>query len=348
MKINKSPRAFPLWMVLATGLAGAAFHTTNADTLFTVRQSFSIPDAKQGKARGWFWMPEDRPEQKVLEFRIPEAPPTTRITRDPRHGRAWLYAETDNQAARPLKIVTEFKVLRKAVSGLADPAKARPLTGEDRRAFAAELRADEKHMEITPEIRQIARRLAGDETNPVLLARKCFDFVIQKSEHYSKSGPKAKGLQLGSATECLEGRGDTCTDQHALFIALCRAQGIPCRLSYGSRVKPENAGRDFDPGYRCWPKFFAPGNDWVPVDVSSGDTAAAGQAHAFFGGLDENRLEWAEGRDFNLEPASAHRPDLVIRGWVELDGKPHSPIQRTVHFTRQSVTNVKAMAGVAN
>ena len=270
----------------------------------------------------------------VLEFRIVEAPESLRVTRDPRYGRSWLHADVAANPEKLLRVVTEFKVVRRKVSGMADAQKTGAITDEHRRAFAADLRLDEKHMEVTPTIQKIADDLAANEKNPVLQAHKFFDFVIAKSEHYSKSGSTVKGKGLGDAMECLAGTGDTCTDQHALFIALCRARGIPTRLMYGSRVKPENAGKDHDPGYRCWPKFFAPGLGWVPLDVSSGDTGGD-RASEWFGGLDENRIEWAEGRDFDLEPRSQVRPDLVIRGWVEVDGKPHKGLDRVVNFQRQ-------------
>lgn len=322
---------------LALVLAALGFAvTTAADTVFAVRQTFTVTnvpaDAKQ--VRGWFWMPEDRPEQRVLEFRILEAPESLRITRDPRYGRSWLYAEAAADPENPLRVVTEFKVHRRKIGGLALAERTRPLTDADRRAFASELRRDEKHMEVSAKIQSLADRLAGDETNPVLLAQRFFEHVIEVSDHYSKFGPTPKGLCLGSAEECLAGSGDCCTDQHALFIALCRARGIPCRLIYGSRLRPDNAGKDFDPGYRCWPNFFAPGLGWVPLDISSADTAGD-RAMEWFGGLDENRLEWAEGRDFELEPRSAVRPDLVIRGWVEVDGKPFEGLARVLHFRPQ-------------
>jgi transglutaminase-like putative cysteine protease len=322
---------------LAALLGVLACAPTFADTIYTVRQTFSVKDVPAGakNVRGWFWMPEDRPEQRVLEFRVTEAPSSLRITRDPRYGRSWIYAEA---AGDKLRVVTEFKVLRRKVSGMADATKAAPMTAEYSRAFATELRLDEKYMEVSPEIRLVANDLAGKETNPVLQARKFFQFVIDKSDHYSKFGSSPKGLCLGSAKECMLGTGDCCTDQHALFIALCRARGIPCRLMYGSRLKPENEGKDHDPGYRCWPNFFAPGLGWVPLDISSADTVPAERAAEWFGGLDENRMEWAEGRDFDLEPRSAVRPDLVIRGWVEVDGKPHKGLDRVANFTRQVMT----------
>ena len=310
-----------------------------ADTVYTVKQTFTVKDlpADAKNVRGWFWMPEDRPEQRVLEFRVTEAPESFRITRDARHGRSWLHAETA-ASDKPLRIVTEFKVLRRSVSGLANAKLAAPMTQEYNRAFAAEMRLDEKQMEVTPEIRKVANQLAGKETNPVLQARKFFQYVIDKSEHYSKFSPTPKGLCLGSAKECMLGTGDCCSDQHALFIALCRARGIPCRMMFGSRLKPENEGKDHDPGYRCWPNFFAPGLGWVPLDISSADASTPDRAGDWFGGLDENRLEWAEGRDFDLEPRSAVRPDLIIRGYVEVDGKPHKGFDRVVNFKRETTS----------
>lgn len=326
-------RGTPIALAALTYITAASAH---ADAIYTVRQTFSVKDlpSDSKQVRGWFWMPEDRPGQKVLEFRVVEAPKSFRITRDPRYGRSWLYADAPSKG-QPLQVVTEFKLLREKISGMADASKTHALTPEHRRTFAAELRKDEKHMEVTPKIQKIADELAGAEKNPVLQARRFFDFVIEKSEHYSKSGSTPKGLCLGDANECLAGTGDCCTDQHALFIALCRARGIPCRLMYGSRLKPENAGKDHDPGYRCWPTFFAPNLGWVPLDISSADAAPTDRAGEWFGGLDENRIEWAEGRDFDLEPRSHVRPDLVIRGWLEVDGKPHSGLVRSLKFERQ-------------
>ncbi|MFM8978881.1 MAG: transglutaminase-like domain-containing protein, partial [Planctomycetia bacterium] len=313
---DKAPAAVPAPAVAPRPLS---------QTTYAVRHQLSVKDlpADAKQVRIWFWMPEDTPEQRVLDFRIVEAPEGVRITRDPQYGRSWIYAEVAADPARPPRIVTEFQLLRREVGGLADASKATPLTAEHRLAFARELRLDEKHMEVTPEIRKLADELCGSETNPVLQARKCFDYVIFKSDHYSLTGPAPQGKCLGDAMECLAGTGDCCTDQHALFIALCRARGIPCRLIYGSRLNYKNEGKDYDPGYRCWPRFFAPGLGWLPVDVSAADSTKDGDGERWFGGLDDRRIEWAEGRDFDLEPRSAVKPDLVIRGHVEVDGKVH-------------------------
>ena len=159
-------------------LASLACAPVFADTIHTVTQTFTVKDlpADAKNVRGWFWMPEDRPEQRVLEFRVSEAPPSFRITRDPRYGRSWLYAEAA-ASDKPLRIVTEFKVLRRSVSGLADAKKAGPMTDAYRRAFAPELRLDEKQMEVSPEIRKVANDLAGKDTNPEIGRASCRERV---------------------------------------------------------------------------------------------------------------------------------------------------------------------------
>lgn len=75
-------------------------------------------DANQ--VRGWFWMPENRPEQPLLDRRIVEAPATFRITRDPRYGRSWLCAEAPADAKAPLRVVTEFTIVRRPAAGMGD------------------------------------------------------------------------------------------------------------------------------------------------------------------------------------------------------------------------------------
>src|SRR4051812_3099323 len=151
-------RSFGVLGIFLLFFGGACAHDALADATYTVRQTFSVKDLPQGakRVRGWFWMPEDLPEQRVIDFRVVEAPESFRITRDPQYGRRRLYAEVAANPDKQLRIVTEFKLIRKRVSGMADPAKTGPLTDEHRRTFAAELRLDEKHMEVTPRIQMIA------------------------------------------------------------------------------------------------------------------------------------------------------------------------------------------------
>ncbi len=331
------------FLIAPTGASGADRPETGGDaapprqTTYDVAHTLTVEGLPEGahRVRMWFWMPEDRPGQRVLDFRVTEGPDGVRITRDPEYGREWVYADAQVDGAGRARIATEFTLVREVVAGRADPALCGPLTDEHRRTFARELRLDEPHMEVTPEMRKAADAICGDETNVVRQARLIFDHVVSKTDHYSVFGASPQGKCLGDAQECMAGTGDCCTDQHALFIALARARGIPCRLFFGSRLQPQNAGKEHDPGYRCWPNFFAPGIGWVPLDISAADKAVSqGQSpDPWFGGLDDRRVEWAEGRSFRLEPAPDNAPDLVIRAWVEVDGKPYRDYARRLTFT---------------
>src|SRR5262245_9348707 len=75
-----------------------------AETTYDVGHPFAVKDVPAGakRVRVWFWMPEDRPEQKVLDFRITSAPEGARVTRDPGYGRSWVHV--DAAAGEPVKI----------------------------------------------------------------------------------------------------------------------------------------------------------------------------------------------------------------------------------------------------
>ena len=157
-------------------------------------------------------------------------------------------------------------------------------------------------------------------------------WVVANTDHYSKKGaPKSSGK--GSAEYCLDNKGGGCTDQHALFIALCRARGIPTRLHFGSNLRPQNAGKDVDPGYRCWVQYFVPNYGWVPTDLSAADTNP-GKESFFYSGLDERRIRFAEGRDLELNPRqTGERVNLLIVAYVEVDGRPHTSFDRVLRYT---------------
>jgi len=112
---------------LASMLALFACARRSRTPVFTVRQSFTVRTFPAGakSVRGWFWMPEDRPEQHVMEFRVTEAPQSfPQSTRDPRYGRSWIYAEAGGD--KPLRVVTEFKVLRHKSAAWRTPRRLVP------------------------------------------------------------------------------------------------------------------------------------------------------------------------------------------------------------------------------
>jgi transglutaminase-like putative cysteine protease len=330
-----------------TVLFATALHATEPkhaaasppSAVYKVEHSLTVKDIPDGAktVRIWFWFPDDDPDQKVLNYAVTQAPSVYRLTRDPVNGHRYLYAEADNPKTT-LTLATEFTLRRTAAHIVLEPAKAGPITEAHRRLFAEYLRTDCPCMLVDDRITELANKICGNEKNVAAQARKLFDWVVANTDHYSKSKDAPKSSGQGSALYCLNQKGGGCTDQHALFIAMARARGIPTRLQFGSRLNPTNEGKDHDPGYRCWVQYFVPNYGWVSTDMSAADTNP-GQEDFYFSGLDERRVWFLEGRDLELNPKqSGERINLLIVAHVEVDGRPHTAFTRNVRFMRVSPT----------
>ncbi|MEW6737999.1 MAG: transglutaminase domain-containing protein, partial [Acidobacteriota bacterium] len=318
-----------LWAVPAL----AQTETVPKSATYSVNHSLTIKDIPSGskKLRIWFWLPDDDDAQKLLDLVVTNAPADYKITRDPNYGHRYFYAEVSNPATTA-SITMDLLIRRNAVVMAVDAGKAGKLTDIHRKEFSEYLKTDVPNMEVSERIVKLANEVCGNETNVVLQARRIFDYIVDNSEHYSKSEQAPKSSGKGSAEYCLNMKGGACTDQHSLFIALARARGIPTRLHFGSRLQVKNEGKAVDPGYRCWVQYFVPNYGWVSMDISGADTNPELRSF-YFSGLDERRIKFMEGRDLQLNPLQdAGRVNLVIGAYVEVDGKPHSAFERLLKF----------------
>ena len=189
-------------------------------------------DAKS--VRIWFWVPDDDEAQRVLNLGVEKAPSGYRLTRDAASGHRYLYAEVNNPKEATVTLATSFLIHRKPVSFELDAKKSGPISDDHRALFAEYLRRDMPHMEVSEEVVKLADKLCGAETNVVAQVRKLYDYCVDETNHYSKPGPP-KSSNLGSVIYCMKNAGGGCTDQHAAFIALACARGIPTRLHFGLR-----------------------------------------------------------------------------------------------------------------
>jgi transglutaminase-like putative cysteine protease len=322
---------------------------------FEVRHELTVkvPDGAQ-KVRIWFVLPQEdpipgdgtAPAQHVSDLQI-EAPYPYRVERDS-EGSKILYLEARNPREKQLQIVERFVLTRSEVRVDVDPSKARPLTDADRARLAPYLVAN-KHVEIDEEIRSLVAQIVGDEANPVLAARKLYDWVLHNVDYWVKDPKNKKASPVGSTTYCLTFRTGNCTDFESLWASLARAKGIPTRIVYGSFFKPDLNGYDLDQSYHCWATFYAPGLGWIPHDVAVADmyagefdvtpdnevlmrrTTADGlfgpdpaKVEYYFGNLDERRMVWSIGRDIVLSPKQDGDPvNAMAKAYVEIDGKAH-------------------------
>lgn len=312
---------------------------------FEVRHQLDVvvPEGAK-KVRVWFAMPQDEPAQQVAGFKV-ESPYPTTITTDSEGNRA-VYLDVANPAQKTFSIVETFTVTRSEVRNSTDASQSRPLTDADREQHAHDLGSN-ANIVVDDEIRKLATTAIGAETNPVLAARKLYDWTLANIDYWVKDPSHRKASPLGSSVYCLSSRTGNCSDFNSLWTALARAVGIPTRMVYGSLFKAELEGADRDQSYHCWAEFWVPGTGWIVHDVAIADifvgdfptnpdnaekvrlTTPAGylgpdpaKVDYYFGSLDERRVVWSRGRDLTLSPRQDTGPlNALAKAHVEVDGE---------------------------
>jgi hypothetical protein len=232
-----------------------------------------------------------------------------------------MLVEVDNPGADKLTAKVAFTVRRTSVFTEIDPTQVGAITDSHRILYAEELRTDAPHMQATPAIRKKAEEACGAETNVAVQAKLLLGAVADFANHYSIDPTKPK-CGIGDAGDCMTNAGGCCTDMHSMFIAMARARGIPARLQMGYRVREANAGKEVDPGYRCWAEYFVPNYGWVSADVVEADDPKGLGRTRWFSGLTERRIWLNEGREFNLagRANTSRRVNTMIIGYAEIDG----------------------------
>lgn len=90
---------------------------------------------------------------------------------------------------------------------------------------------------------------------------------VEYDESYAESVKKASWV--------LQNKKGVCDEYTILFMALCRALGIPTR--YISGVAYSNIKKDF--GNHAWAEIWLPGHDWIPFDVTYGQYGWVDASH---------------------------------------------------------------------
>ncbi len=174
--------------------------------------------------------------------------------------------------------------------------------------------AEAPHIVFTPELRTLSKRIAGSETNPVLKAKKFYDWIASNIKYsYALEYSTIPNLSEYCLTK---GYGD-CGQEALLFMALCRLNEIPARWQSGWNTFP-GAKSIHD-----WCEIYLDPYGWVPVDPYKGiwamqyaTTLTPAQQREvrdfYFGGLDYYRMAANSDHNQTLTPAKkSFRSDNV-------------------------------------
>jgi DNA-binding beta-propeller fold protein YncE len=132
---------------------------------------------------------------------------------------------------------------------------------------------DTKYSINDPIIQNAVKKAVGDEKNPYWIARKIFSYVIDNME-YERSG----GWNI-APTVLARGNG-SCSEYSFVYIAMCRAAGLPAGYVGSVAIRGDDAS--WDDVFHRWVEVYLPNYGWIPVDPSGGDSRLpADQANSF-------------------------------------------------------------------
>jgi transglutaminase-like putative cysteine protease len=322
---------------------------------FEAKNNFTlnVPEGA-GQVRAWFAMPQRHdPDQTISDWKI-ESEHELKVVKD-QFGNEFLYLELDSPSAGAIEIKTSFSIKRHEVNMPVDPALTRPHTSEELEELSKYL-VQHRQAEVTDDIRAMARRVVGEETNPLKVGRLLYDAILEHVEYWVIRPGDLRSSGSGNATYTYEQCTGNCTDFHALYQALCVAVNLPIRTVYGGFFKGPLDGVDRDASYHCWLEIHAPNVGWVPLDVSIADlyrqdieltdanrelvslTLPNGYhgkdmelVDYYYGNLEERRVVWHEGRDLELG-AKAGPVNFLPWSYIEIDGEPAPGAARKFTF----------------
>lgn len=174
---------------------------------------------------------------------------------------------------------------------------------------------------IDGQVKVLADQITEGKEGVLAKAKAIYDWICENMYR----DPTTVGCGPGNVCLLLETRGGKCTDIHSVFIALCRAAGVPAREVFGIR-QGKKQEQDITSWQHCWAEFYLPGYDWVPVDPADvrkmmlkeklglSDSKTKYYRDYFWGGWDQYRVKLAMGRDLILTPPQ-YGPPLNTFGY---------------------------------
>lgn len=289
-----------------------AYEKTGDTRRFSIKYIGKVPEIPSGTKvlRVWMPVPQDSTVQSIEKL---EFSPKTKLHTEKKYGNKIAYWEIENPPAS-LQLQMNFVCTRHEILMDLDRLKT---DGTDRDIEFTVFKQPDNLVIIDDEIRQIAKQVTAGKSTTLEKSHAIYEYVLSKMT-YDKNHP---GWGLGSTKHACEFGKGNCTDFHALFSSLCRAEGIASGFEIGLYLPYEKNKAEPLGGYHCWAFFRVPGKSWVPVDCSEGRRNPDKKEY-FFGDHTSNRVTLSTGRDIPLEPRQAGEPlNYFLNPYAEADGK---------------------------
>ena len=260
----------------------------------------------------WIPVPYENKWQKVKRIEV-ESPFSFQLLKESEYGDRFVYIRHEGPLKEPERVVVNLIVERKEVK----PEKL---------ACKPPLRylLPDRLIPVS-RFKRLAYRITAGKKTDIEKLKAIYDYVVSHMK-YDKSG---KGWGRGDAIWACDAKKGNCTDFHSLFIALCRAVGIPARFQIGL---PINGSGEIK-GYHCWVLAYPDGFVYG-IDASEAAKHPSLRRY-YFGHLKDNRIGITVGRDILLAPPQhGNRINFMYKAYEEVDLQPSNGVQ-TYYFVKK-------------
>jgi ankyrin repeat protein/transglutaminase-like putative cysteine protease len=270
----------------------------------------------------WVPIPREWDSQKAVKIISVEPEPHARYV-DPEFGNPMLFWDFGKEPGKPsYKVNLKYRVEQYDVHSNIDPNRIGPYdkTSKDYMLYTRSTNT----ISITDKVRKLAKTAVGDEKNHYLQAKQIYELVREKMCYRPLDVQgKIRSVEAILDKPMIDPKTGqqyylgACNDQSMVFIALCRAAGIPARsvLAWWDRrpwmrPTPENpepavdflertihglaVARRLGLAGHVWAEICLPNYGWVPVDPTFG-----GFGHS---NVNNRAVIITKGRDIRIDP----------------------------------------------
>ena len=246
------------------------------------------------------------------------------------YGNRYWHGSLEHGEGEPITIRVRTLIERRGAS-VALPKTSRGISESERQALESFLGPNSRVVVDHPILEPIRDeiRARANSRDPVRVSRAIYDWVIDNIK-YKKLGT---GWGNGDTHWACNARFGNCTDFHALFISLARAEGIPARFEIGFPI-PDDRGMGQIAGYHCWVEFYIPETGWIPIDASEAFNNP-NKKDFYFGTHSKDRIHFTTGRDLELGQGHTAAPlNYFVYPHIEVGGSVwNGPIEKSFEYS---------------
>ncbi len=294
--------------ILITLVSSNSFATT-----YNLKEVVELkPQPKAKLVEVWIPVPYQNKWQKIEGISV-KSPFPYLLKEEKEYGNRFIYIKKVGPLTEPVKITVSVKVKREEVK----PTKA------ECKPPIRYLLSD--RLVPVEEFKKLAEQITKGKKTQLEKMKAIYNYVVSHMK-YDKSG---KGWGRGDAIWACSAKRGNCTDFHSLFIALCRAAGIPALFEIGLPINKDGQVK----GYHCWVLAFPEG---MVYGIDASEAAKHPQKRKyFFGHLCTKRIGITRGRDILLAPPQhGNRLNYIYKAYEEVDLKPTNGVN-TYFFVKK-------------